>query len=125
MKTVYTKDELKTALKAKEEHIIVQGELAKQIERRAKLKKRGVIAGVGLVVVGAALIPFTGGASAPIIGTGFTTTVGSVTITMTAAELAMILGAGTAISMTAILKGYNINIGDNKVELKKKDKQDD
>ena len=123
MKTVYTKEEFKKALEAKEEHIVVQGEFAKKIERRAKLKKRSKIVGVGMIVVGAALIPFAGGFAAPIIGAGFTATVGGVTITMTAAELAMILGAGTAISMTAILKGYNIIIGDNKVELKRKDKQ--
>ena len=120
MKTVYTKEEFKKALEAKEEHIVVQGELAKKIGKRAKLKKRSKIVGVGMIVVGAALIPFTGGSSIAAVTHGITATVGGTSIVMTAAELAMILGAGTAISMTAILKGYNINIGDNRVELKKK-----
>ena len=87
MVTVYSKEEFYAALKNREDKILVQGELAKTMRKKSKVKKRTRIGGIVLLIVGIIAIPFTGGATAPIVGTGMALTVGTVTIT--AFELAI------------------------------------
>ena len=45
MRTVYTKEELKRALEAKENKIIVRGQLANEIKKKKQNKKKGADAG--------------------------------------------------------------------------------
>ena len=122
MVTVYTKEELEQALRAKESHIRIKGELAEVIKKKVKRQKTAKKIGIGTAAIGAAALiaaPLTGGASL-IAGAGATAmglTVGTVTITV--AELAILVGGTVAI--TAILKGYKkvkMN-SDGSIELEK------
>lgn len=122
MVTVYTKEELEQALRAKESHIRIKGELAEVIKKKVKRKKTAKKIGIGTAAIGAAALiaaPLTGGASL-IAGAGATAmglTVGTVTITV--AELAILVGGTVAI--TALLKGYKkvkMN-SDGSIELEK------
>lgn len=121
MITVYTKDELRKALKAKEKNIIVKGEFARTIRGKANKQKTMKKVGIGTAAIGvAALIaaPFTAGTSlvpgATVIG--LTATVGGATLTISAAELAILCGVGLAFA--GILKGYNVKFNsDGSVEL--------
>lgn len=122
MVTVYTKEELEQALKAKESHIRIKGELAESIKKKIKRQKTAKKIGIGTAAIGAAALiaaPLTGGASL-IAGAGATAmglTVGTVTITV--AELAILVGGTVAI--TALLKGYKkvkMN-SDGSIELEK------
>lgn len=96
MQTVYTKNELKNALKAGERHFLCKGELAKTLIRKRKMRRgakvAGILAGIGCI----AAAPFTFGSSlgvgAGIIATGFTLG----TLTMSAGELAIICGTALA-----------------------------
>ena len=117
MVTVYTKEELEKALKAKEGKIIVKGKLAEEIKRKKNRKKKGAIA-VGTIAVASLLaIPFTGGLSAVAGATAMGLTIGTVVISTT--ELAILVGGGVA--MTALLKGYGrVKINpDGSVEIEK------
>lgn len=127
MITVKTEDELKQAIKNnKGESIRVEGAyaktLAKKISSKKKVKK--VAIGGGLALVGCLLAaPFTGGASLLGVAAGATAmgvTIG--TVTLTTAELAMIIGATAGVVGLAISKGYKIKIGkgDAYVELEPK-----
>jgi len=60
--TVRTKDELKNAVDAKAEHIIVKGELAEKLNTGLKIKKASKWA-IGLLAVSLGAAPFTGGMS--------------------------------------------------------------
>lgn len=122
MVTVYTKEELEQALKAKESHIRIKGELAESIKKKIKRQKTAKKIGIGTAAVGvAALIaaPLTGGASL-IAGAGATAmglTAGPVTISM--GELAILMGG--IVTSIALLKGYKkvkFN-SDGSVELEK------
>lgn len=122
MVTVYTKEELEQALRAKESHIRIKGELAEVIKKKVKRQKTAKKIGIGTAAIGAAALiaaPLTGGASL-IAGAGATAmglTVGTVTITV--AELAILVGGTVAI--TALLKGYKkvkMN-SDGSIELEK------
>lgn len=117
MKIVTTKEELKKALDEKEEKIIVRGDYAKKIEKKLKWKKNGKIAGLTLAIGGVLLIPFTGGASIPIAMHGFSATLGGTVITASAGELAIILGIGGAVAMTALLKSYSFKYNKETGEL--------
>ena len=108
MITVYSKEEFKSAAKAGEKKIIVKGAFAEEIRQKAnrqkKIKKGAKIAGTAAFIGGIALMPFTGGASAAGAVAGATAlTIG--TLTITTAELAIIVGGGVA--MAAIIKGYD------------------
>lgn len=114
MKTVSTKAELEQALKAGETHLMLKGELSKAVSKKKSRSKAAKIGGAVLAVGGVlAAIP-TGGAS--LGATAFGLTIGTVTIT--AAELAILLGGSTIGSavILAILKG-------RRVKLKKVDPQ--
>lgn len=94
MKTVYTKEELKKALEAKESKIIIRGQLANEIKKKKQNKKKGAIA-VGLAALGISLA--TG-------GTGAVAGLTAGPVVISTAELLMLIGGG--LCMSAILKGY-------------------
>lgn len=117
MITVRTKEELEQALKNNQgSSIRVEGPYAKtvanQFRNQFRKKKVGTAAmiGGGLAVLGGVVAaPFTGGASLAGSAAGAAAlglTIGTVTIS--AAELAMILGVVTF----AITQNYRIKIGD-------------
>jgi len=110
MVTVTTKEELEKALKSKEKEILVEGEIAKNIVRKKKMKKGALIVGGASVLGGIALLPFTGGASAIAIAQGLT--VGGVTVTT--AEAAIGAGAILSVASLALLKNYEIEFESNK-----------
>ncbi len=120
MKTVWTKEELKKAIESGETEIYVEGDYAKKIAKRAKVRKGSLWAGVGLTVIGLVLIPFSGGASAAAVIEGLTVTVGGTTVVATAGELAMVLGSVTFISSVAMFKNYAIEINDGTVKVYRK-----
>lgn len=132
MITVYTKDELRKALKAKEKNIIVKGELARTIRAKANKQKTMKKVGIGTAAIGAAALitaPFTAGTSlvagaaamgltagtSPVAGAAaMGLTVGGLTIS--AAELAILIGGSLALA--GILRGYNVKFNsDGSVEL--------
>lgn len=116
MVTVRTKQELEVALKNKATSIRIEGPYAKEFantirsrKRKAKSAKK-IAMGVGALALigGIAAAPFTGGVSLAGSVAGATTmglTVG--TITISTAELAMILGFAAYV----INKKYKIKIG--------------
>lgn len=130
-KIVTTETELKEALELKAEKIILQGSLANKIiakKKSAKTKKTaGVTIGIGglaLIVGGLILAPFTGGATAAGAFAGaaaLAATIGGTTLTT--AEFAMLLGAGTLVAGGALglagdtLKHYDIKIAANETEV--------
>ena len=101
--------------------IVVKGAFAEELKKKAthqkRAKKGAIIGGGALVLGGLALAPFTGGASAAGAAAGATAlTVGS--LSLTTAELAIIVGGG--IAMAGLLKGYNIKFNrDGSVTLEK------
>lgn len=105
MLTVYTKQEMKKALENRESQILVKGELAQTMRKKAKVKKSAKIGGIALVIAGIVAIPFTGGASSVLTGAGVAAlTVG--TVSLTALELAIL--CGFVIAMTGVLKGAKV-----------------
>lgn len=86
MKTVYTKEGLKKALEAKEYEIIIQGELAKKIRNKAKIKRIAIGAGIASILAA----PVTGGLS---LGMG-----------------AVAVSGGTVIAIIAILCGFSLAV---------------
>lgn len=112
MVTVRTKQELEVALKNKATSIRIEGPYAKTFANavRSRKRKTKVAAGVGALALigGVAAAPFTGGASLAGSAAGLAAmglTIG--TITISTAELAMILG----FAAYALNKNYNIKIG--------------
>lgn len=113
MVTVRTKQELEVAMKNKTASIRIEGPYAKTFANavRSRKRKTNVAVGVGALALigGVAAAPFTGGASlaGTVMGaTAMGLTVGTVTIST--AELAMILG----FAAYALNKKYTIKIGD-------------
>ncbi len=102
MITVYSKEELEKALKAKEKHILIKGtyaeNLKKQIQKKKNNKKKLGITSIAIAAASLAAIPFTGGTS---IAAGAMTAGG---LTISAAELAII--GGFSLAGIALLKGY-------------------
>lgn len=117
MKTVYTQEELKEALKAHEPKILCKGDAAKPFIKKRKQKKGAIIAGIATAVLSAAAIPFTAGASA--IGLLAGGAVAGLTATISATELAIILGitCGTALTAYGIHKGCKIKVSSNGTEV--------
>jgi len=117
MVTVFTKEELEKALKNKEAKIVIQGELAnefvKKFEKKKKAKKRVMVGGLCTAALGLILLPFSFGGSSGIVAQGLVVTAGSVTVAMTTAEVAIVMGAlGVVVSM-AILRNYSIEVEPN------------
>jgi len=91
MSTVSTQAGFKKALEAKESRITVVGELAASMRKKGKVKKASKIGGAALIAGGIIAAPFTGGASLAGTAAGVATIAG-LTITITAAELAILCG---------------------------------
>ena len=113
MITVRSKQELEVALKNKTASVRIEGPYAKTFANavRSRRRKAKVAIGFGALAVigGLAAAPFTGGASfaGTVMGaTAMGLTVG--TVTVSTAELAMILG----FAAYALNKKYTIKIGD-------------
>lgn len=113
MVTVRTKQELEVAMKNKAASIRIEGPYAKTFANavRSRKRKTNVAVGVGALALigGVAAAPFTGGASLAGSAAGLAAmglTIGTVTIST--AELAMILG----FAAYALNKKYTIKIGD-------------
>lgn len=112
MVVVGTKEELQEAIKNKVDSIRIEGPyagiVAQKIRSRKKVKKVAIGVGTLALVGGVIAAPFTGGASLAGSVAGATAmglTVG--TITISTAELAMILGFAAYV----INKKYKIKIG--------------
>lgn len=115
MRTVYTKSELKAALKAGEKHILCKGTVAKALCGKKRVRKVAIgstiLAGVvGLASLAAA--PFTLGTS---LGAGAAATAGIVatgltagTLTMSTVELAII--CGTSLGALGLLVGRGVHV---------------
>lgn len=97
MVTVTSKEELEKALRNKEEEILVEGEMAKKIAKKAKIKKGGLIVGGLSILTGVVLLPFTGGGSVFAIAQGLTA--GGVAISTTE----IFVGAGILLSASSLL----------------------
>lgn len=116
MRTVYTQNELEEAIKAHEEKILCKGEIARQLAKKKK-RKRAARIGVGgaLIIGGIVAIPLTGGTS--LLGTLGAAAVGLTvgTITISAAELAILLGG--VVALTGIVSGGKVTFkNDGSVE---------
>ena len=120
MVTITTKEELEKALENKEKEILVEGEMAKKIIRKKKVKKGILIGGIATTAVGIILLPFTGGGSSGLVFHGLTVATGTTTVTMTAGELAILLGFTSTVASIALLKGYTIQVGAGNVLLTRK-----
>ena len=103
MKTVYTEQELREAIKAKEQRILIKGSLAETIRTRKKAKTAGKVGLLCTAVAAAAAAPFTGGATIPVMGLSVAGLTAG-TLTISTVELAII--CGFTLGMTSILKGY-------------------
>ena len=95
MRTVRTESELKAAFEAKEEKIIVVGQMAKDMAQKSQRKKKAKAAGIAVALASLAAIPFSLGASAAGVAVGMGLTIGSITISTT--ELALLCGTAVAI----------------------------
>lgn len=93
MRTVSTEEQFKEALEQREKKILCKGEVAKKFQQIKKRKKMAKTGGIAIALAGLAAAPFTGGIS--LAGTAMGLTVGALTIS--AGELAIILGAAVAI----------------------------
>lgn len=112
MRTVYTQNELEEAIKAHEEKILCKGEIARQFAKKKKRKRAARIGGVLVAIGGIVAIPLTGGAS--LLGTLGATAMG-LTFTISAAELAILIGGGVA--LTGIVSGGKVTFkNDGSVE---------
>lgn len=115
MITVYNKQELQEALKNKEQKIRVEGsyanELAQKIHRKKKVSKAVMVGEAVVALGGLAAAPFTGGTSlagsvAGMAAMGIT----AGAVTLTTAQLALILGVSASLLGYAIHKKYKITI---------------
>lgn len=112
--TVTTKNELDEALKNKNvNRIRVEGPLANEMRAKAKKQKiirRGSLIAGSLITAGALIAaPFTAGTSLIAGAAGLTATALTVgTVTMTATELAMLIGGGLGLATLAMKHGYKI-----------------
>lgn len=118
MVTVKTKKELKSAIEKKQFPIRCTGQIASRLTKRKRIAKKAKIGGALLALGGLAAIPFTGGASAVGTAAGMTAmgltlsggaaTAAGLTVAITTAELAILVGGGVAI--IAILKGRRVKL---------------
>ncbi|QTQ17290.1 hypothetical protein [Treponema parvum] len=134
--TVRTKEDLESAVKNKEDKIIITGDLASKIikaqKKKSVAKKLGIGSAISAGVVAAAGIvaaPVTGGASA-VAGLSYAvaTTAGGTAIALSTTEFIVgILGVLGALGITAgvintIAKNYNVKVsaGSTTVECTRK-----
>ena len=101
MITVNNRQDLEQALKRKESRIIIVGSLADEIREKAKSKQKkkkvAKAASAAAIAGGIIAAPFTAGTSLAATAAG---------LTITAAELAIIIGG--AVAMYGLSKGYNV-----------------
>lgn len=117
LKVVFTTTELEEAIKAGETKLLAKGELAEKIRKRKERKNRSLIGGLALAAAGLVALPFTWGASTPLLLGGIGLTIGTVTIS--AAELAILVGGSIAI--IGLCKDYSITYNsDGSVTLERK-----
>ena len=117
-KVVYTTTELEEAIKSGETKLLLKGEIAEMIRKRKARKKRTLIGGLALAAAGLVALPFTLGASTPLLIGGLGLTIGTVTIS--AAELAILVGGSIAI--IGLCKDFTITFNsDGSVTLERKD----
>ena len=110
MTNVYTKEQLREAIRANEKVIVLHGDLAKKLRNSKKFAKIAA----SVTAVSAAAVPFTGGLSGAGVAIGAGLSIGSLTISI--AELALILGF--TLSVIALMKNYNVKFNpDGSVEL--------
>lgn len=108
--TVTTEKELEEVLKNKNvDKIRVEGPLAQKMSSKAKKKKilAGSLLSVSAIALGSIIAaPFTGGASliAGATAAGLTATIGTATIVVSAAELAILVGG--VLGSLAIMAGF-------------------
>ena len=108
--TVKTEKELEEVLKNKNvDKIRVEGPLAQKMRSKTKKKKilAGSLLGVSVIALGSIIAaPFTGGASliAGATAAGLTATIGTATIVVSTAELAILVGG--LLSGLAIAAGF-------------------
>lgn len=108
--TVTTEKELEEVLKNKNvDKIRVEGPLAQKMRSKAKKKKilAGSLLSVSAIALGSIIAaPFTGGASliAGATAAGLTATIGTATIVVSAAELAILVGG--VLGSLAIMAGF-------------------
>ena len=117
MVTVTTKAQLKKAIEAKENRIVIEGELAKQILRQRKVTA-GTAIGAGVLAAGSIVVaPFTGGLSLFGLAAGAAATISGGT-----AALLLAISGILGLSVYALKKDYNvkIEIGEQKLELTRK-----
>lgn len=89
-----TKEEdLKKALEANQKHIVVGGELAQKIIKRTKRKKAIKRTAIATGILGVLAAPFTAGTSLGVSAMALT----AGTLTISAAELALICGTAALI----------------------------
>ncbi len=118
VKVVYTTTELEEAIKAGETKLLAKGELAEKIRKRKERKRKSLKGGLALFLVGLVALPFTWGASTPLLIGGLGLTIGTVTIS--AAELAILVGGSIAI--IGLCRDYTITFNsDGSVTLERKD----
>ena len=115
MVTVTTKEQLKKAIEAKENHIVVEGELAKQLIKRRKVGI-GTAIGGGAIGIGSLIAaPFTGGLS--LFGIAGATALSEGAILGLAGIISV-----TGLGLVGIAKGYNLEteIAGQKLKLTRK-----
>ena len=108
MITVYTKEELRRAIECKNFPIECRGEIATQLRKRKKASKAAKVGGVLLIAGSLLTLPFTGGASAAGLGAGVMGLTIGEAVTISTAELAILVGGGVA--LTAIIKGRSVEL---------------
>ena len=101
-------EELKKALKNKEQEIEVVGPLAKKIIRQQKIKKGSAYSGLALGAAALAAAPFTGGLSLY----GLVATAAPTVAVWSATDIAIIVAIVGIIGLSffALLKGYNVDV---------------
>lgn len=104
MVTVTTKAQLKKAIEVKENRIVIEGELAKQILRQRKVSA-GTAIGAGVLAAGSIVAaPFTGGLSL------FGFAGAAATISGGTAAFLLAISGILGLSVYALKKGYNVKV---------------
>ncbi len=115
MITVTSKSELEQALKSNKGACIrVEGAYAQTLANKIRLRKQAgklaVVGGALAILGGLAAAPFTGGASLAGSAVGMAAMATAGTITLSTAELAMVLGVVGVLGGYAIHKNYHIKV---------------
>lgn len=110
--TVSSANELKAAVKKKEQNIEVTGELAKKLKWMVKLSPKKITAIIGVLATVGATVPLTGGASALAVAPAMTAVTGTELATLI---LACSISVGV---LVALLKDYDVEIGQGEMTVR-------